>query len=49
VVELAHDIVAIAEAAARAALAHPALETAMDLLAQIFEEERVHCPLEADV
>ena len=43
------DVVAIAEPAARPALAHPALQATADLLCQVLQEQGVHGPLQADV
>ena len=46
---LAHDAIAEAVAAARAALLDPAPQPAMGLGRQILEEQRVHRALEADM
>ena len=48
-VTLGGDLVAVAEAAAGAALPHPAFQAASRLHRQILQEQRVHRPLEADV
>src|SRR5262249_12169898 len=48
-VDRADDVVAEAETAARAALAHPSLEPAPGLLREVLEEEGVHRALEPDM
>ncbi len=48
-VELADDIIAVADPAPRAPLTNPSFEPSPGLLGEVFQEERVHRALEADM
>jgi hypothetical protein len=48
-VERPHNSIAVAESPTRLSSFDPSSEPAARLVGQILEEQRIHCPLEADV